>query len=479
MLIRDIAIAKKHQSLLDHVTILFMPIFNVDGHERFGPHNRANQNGPEEMGWRTTASNLNLNRDYLKADAPEMKAWLRLYTEWLPEFFADCHATDGADYQYSLTYAVEVFGNMDPDVTTWAKDEYVAPLTKQMDKAGYPIIRYNSYRSRHEPQSGLVCWAAPPRFSTGYATLQNRPAILVETHMLKDYKTRVSATYELLRLTLEILNREHRSLKRLVAQADARTASPGFRREPFPLTFTLGGDSVMIDFLGYECEVVDSDVTGGKWHRFSDKPITMQIPYFFEQVPEKTAVLPEAYVIPPEWTDVIERLELHGVTCRRLQSVCVVPVRSYRLTGEEWRARPYEGRHTVTCTPEAVTEVRVYPGGSVVVDMNQRAARVAAHVLEPDGPDSFVAWGFFNAVFEQKEYIESYVIEDLARKMLGADENIRLEFEEMKVSDPEFGKNPWRIRRWFYQRTPYWDDRIGVYPVGKVVDRKTLDEILR
>lgn len=479
MLIRDIAIDKKYTSLLDKVTILFMPIFNVDGHERFGPYSRANQNGPKEMGWRTTAINLNLNRDFLKADAPEMQAWLRLYDEWLPEFFADCHVTDGADYQYVVTYAVETFGNMDQGLTVWAEDRYENPLRKKMKKSGFPIIRYNSYRANNDPRSGLVSWASPPRLSTGYAALQNRPAVLIETHMLKDYKTRVTATYDLLKHTLEILNDESASLKKAVLEADLRTATPEFRAEPFPLTFRLAGDSVMIDFLGYDYDVVESDLTGGKWHRFGNKPLKMSIPYFNRQTPELTVELPEAYILPPEWTDVIKRLKLHGVELRYLSHERVIPVKSYRLTSPEWRSQPYEGRFTVRFTAEDITEARVYPKGSVVVDMNQRCARIAANALEPRAPDSFVFWGFFNTIFERKEYIESYIMEDLARKMLAADEDLKREFEEKKAADPEFMSNPWGVRNWFYRKTPYWDNNISLYPVGKIIDRGTLAEVMK
>ncbi len=112
MLLRDLVVHKQNQELFKHVSLLFIPIFNVDGHERFSAWGRINQNGPTEMGWRTTAQNLNLNRDYLKADAPEMQAWLRLYHQWQPDFFIDTHTSDGADYQYVITYALETGGQM-------------------------------------------------------------------------------------------------------------------------------------------------------------------------------------------------------------------------------------------------------------------------------------------------------------------------------------------------------------------------------
>jgi len=479
MLIRDIVVRRDLESLLENVTILFMPIFNVDGHERFGPYNRANQNGPEEVGWRTTAANLNLNRDYVKADTPEMRSWLALYAEWLPDFFADCHVTDGADFQYALTYAVENMGNMDDGLTQWVDGRYLPPLKDKLQSDGFPLIRYNSYRRRHDPKSGIRCWTSPPRFSTGYAAVQNRPGILIEAHMMKDYKTRVTGTYQLLVGTLEVLNAEHKTLRQLVQEADERTAGPEFRREPLAFEFESTGDSVMIDFLGYEYEVVDSDVTGGKWHRFSDRPAKFRIPFFNDLAPTSSVDLPEAYIIPPEWTEVIERLPLHDVSFTRLPEKWTVPVSSYQFTEPDWRSSPYEGRFTVSFQIREITDVRTYPAGSVVVDMNQRAARVAANIFEPAGGDSYVKWGMFNAIFEQKEYVESYVIEQYARAMLEQDAELKREFEEKKASDPEFAGSPRRIRNWFYRRTPFWDNHIGLYPVGLIRDRALLESMPR
>jgi hypothetical protein len=479
MLIRDVVIHKKLESLLDHVTILFMPFFNVDGHERSGPFNRANQNGPEEMGWRTTAANLNLNRDYVKADSPEMQAWLELYLEWLPDFMADCHVTDGADYQYVVTYAMENLGSMDADLTGWTNEKFLPPFTRDMESAGFPVIRYASYRERHNPKSGIVGWASPPRLSTGYAAIQNRPAILIETHMFKNYEQRVTGTYEVLRSTLKILNEEHKKLRKLVREADQRTASADFRKKPFALSFQMTGDSVITDFLGYEYEVIDSDLTGGEWVRFSDTPVTFQIPIFNSVGPKVTVELPEAYIIPAEWTEVIDRLALHGIFFERLNKPWTLPVKTWKMTNPDWADRPYEGRFQVTCEFGEVTEAHTYSAGSAIVDMNQRTARVIAHILEPSGGDSFLQWGFFNAVFEQKEYIESYVMENLARQMLEQDKSLRNEFEEKKAADPEWAKSPQQIRQWFYQRTPYWDSRIGIYPVGRIYNRDFLDNVPR
>jgi hypothetical protein len=174
---------------------------------------------------------------------------------------------------------------------------------------------------------------------------------------------------------------------------------------------------------------------------------------------------------------VIERLELHGVKLNRLSRAQTLTVDSYRFQNPEWKQRPFEGRHELTVTLEKIKEERTYPPGSVVIDMNQPAARVVAHVLEPEAPDSYIHWGFFDAIFEQKEYAESYVMEKMAREMLANDEALRRDFETKKNDDPEFAKNPRAILNWFYQHTPYWDDRINIYPVGKIFERDQVNAL--
>lgn len=470
MLLRDIALRGRHPDLLRGVTILFIPILNVDGHERFGPHSRINQNGPREMGWRATAQGLNLNRDHLKADAPEMRAWLRLFIAWLPDFLVDVHVTDGADYQYTLTYSLEVYGNLDPGLTAWARGVFLPGLAGPLAQAGHPLAPYVWFRDWHDPRSGLVVGAASPRLSTGYAAVQNRPALLVETHMLKDYRTRVEATYELLRHTLAVLERESARLACLTAVADSLTASPAFAHEPLALRFSAGPDSSLAEFLGFDYDIVTSDLTGGPWVRYGKRPRTWLLPLFDDVQPTLAVIPPAAYIIPPEWQEVIGRLIAHGVRVRRLEEPVTLPVQSYRFRAVQWRERPYEGRHPLTFQVEEIAETRTFPAGSAVVQTAQRAGRVAVHALEPQGPDSFVHWGFFDPIFEQKEYAEAYVMEGMAREMLAADPELRREFEERRAADPVFAGSQAAVLDWFFRRTPYWDDRLNVYPVGRIVD---------
>ena len=478
MLLRDIALGNKGD-LLDHVSILFIPIFNVDGHERFGPYNRINQNGPQEMGWRVTAQNLNLNRDFMKAETPEMQAWQRLYNTWLPEFFVDCHVTDGADYQYKITYALEVYGNMDNGLTKWTRDVFETQIVKQMKDNGDPMLSYVEFRNWHDPRSGLYAGVAPPKLSQGYTAIQNRPGLLIETHMLKPYDVRVKATYDLLIATTTILNKEGSALQTLEQQADQFVASPAFRKQEMPLNYTYSQtDSTMIDFLGYAYTIEKSAISGGEWFKYNNKrPVVMKAPLFDHPVASFSAMLPEAYIIPSEWSALTEKLKLHGIKVKYLADTITVTMQSYRFSNTSWQQRPYEGRHSVTFDCAPTGETRLYPVGSAVIDMNQRTARIIAHFLEPEASDSFVRWGFFDAIFEQKEYAESYVMEVEARRFLAADPALAAEFDRKKKAEPAFAADPDAILNWFFSKTAYWDQHINLYPVGRLMDRNEISKL--
>lgn len=473
LLLRDLIIHKENETLFSNVSVLFIPIFNIDGHERFGKFGRINQNGPKEMGWRTTAQNLNLNRDFLKADAPEMKAWLQLYNHWQPEFFIDTHTTDGADYQYVITYGLETSGNMDASLSKWQNEVFLPFITNKMDNKNMPIFPYVYFRNWHDPRSGLLSGVAGPMFSQGYTAIRNRPGLLVETHMLKPYDQRVESTKEIILASIQLLNKEHKQLKFLIDEADAYTISEEFRSKPFPTKFTVDmNDSIITTFKGFDYEVDRSDLTGGEWFIYDNKkPINMQLPMFDHCKPTTFVNLPEAYIIPVEWYDIIERLRYHGVKMKTIDKETEMDVEIYKFTKVDWRDEPYEGRSIIkNMTFETKKTKILFPKGSMIVSMNQPLAKVIAHLLEPYGNGSLVEWGFFNQIFEQKEYAESYVMEPLARKMLDSIPGLRTEYELKKQSDSVFAKDSWEQLNWFYSKTPWWDQKYMVYPIGRIIE---------
>ena len=475
LLLRDQVISQSYDALFDRVSLLFIPVFNVDGHERFSRYGRINQNGPVEMGWRVTAQNLNLNRDYLKADAPEMQAWLELYNRFDPDFFIDTHTTDGADYQYVMTYGLELGGNMDAGLTAWQKEVFLPFWEEAMHADGFPVFPYVSFRRWHDPRSGLVCWMSGPMLSQGYTAQRNRPGLLLETHMLKPYELRVDATLAAIVHSMQLLSEDGEQLQKLNKLADTYAASKAFRDKDFVLQYKLDqSDSIMVPFAGVQYEKRISELTGGDLFVYdASKPDTFLLPLFHTFLPDKIIKLPEAYVVPVEWIAVIDRLKWHGIQYEILQENTSFEVEQYVFSSVSWQQRPYEGRHRVRDfrMDKGLQQVS-YPAGSLLVPTNQPLARLIAHMLEPEGDGSLLEWGFFNGIFEQKEYAETYVMEPLARRMLDSIPGLRESYEAKKLNEPEFAANSWAQLNWFYRQTPWWDEQYMVYPVGRLMSEE-------
>jgi hypothetical protein len=469
-LLRDIAITKTRPHLLDHVVLLFIPIYNTDGHERFGAYNRINQNGPAEMGWRVTSTNLNLNRDYMKADTPETRAWLKMWTAWNPDLFIDCHVTDGADYRYNVTYQYEHHENSPASVRDWTKAA-LARVVPQTEAEGNLLAPYPEFRDNRDLSKGIDSFIGTPRFATGYVPLRNRPALLIETHMLKDYRSRVRGTYDLLRFMLEEVNRDHESLLRAGRVADEEATGEGRAYDParrYPLRFELTDKTVPFQLKGVESRRELSEVSGEVRVIFGKKPLDLTVPLYDDARVTAAVAPPLYYIVPVEWTSVIDVLAAHGLKLQRLAAPATLEVESYRFSDIKWASLPFEGRIIATYKTTKVRERMTFPARSVVVPLAQPAAHVALHLLEPDGPDSFVTWGFFNAIFEQKEYGENYVLEKLAREMMAKDEKLKREFEQRLLNDPKFAASANERLKFFYERSPYWDAQLNLYPIGRI-----------
>jgi hypothetical protein len=310
--------------------------------------------------------------------------------------------------------------------------------------------------------------------------------LLVEMHMLKDYKTRVTGNYELMRALLEVINRDAGLLTKANRDADAATITAGKTYDPIarlPLRLELTDQAEPFFFLGYKARRSPSEISGTPQVEYTREALELEIPYRSTFRVKLAVVPPVAYIIPPQWKDVIRVLQAHGLRLKQTTAPWTAEVETYRCQNPKWRARPFEGRQvlfqpgsgdqpgagdvpSVEC--HAVRETLSFPAGSAVVPLDQRAAKVAIHFLEPQAPDSAVAWGFFNAIFEQKEYAEDYVMEKLAREMLEKDPKLREEFEQRLDGDPAFAASPSARLNFFYLRSLYRDQRLGLYPVGRL-----------
>ena len=472
MLLRDIAVSGRYPHLLDHVVLIYIPVYNVDGHEHSSPYNRINQNGPESMGFRGQAQYLNLNRDYIKAEAPETLAWLKLWQTWLPDFLIDIHTTDGADYQYDLTWYTEDPHKFDPVIAAWQR-KLMEQAIPAYEKLGHLASIYLEFKDGRDPRKGIENFGSGPRFSTGYAALQNRPGLLIETHMLKSYAVRVHAVYDLLRVVLDDINRNPSGLLTATSQADADTvARTGDAHAQVPLTFKRDPAPTPFELKGYAFTQTHSDISNDSWIQYDpNKPVTYRIDNWNGLLPDVSVTPPVAYVVPGEWKTIIDKLDAHGIAYRRIgHPMKEVDATAYQLDQPTWAARLFEGHlmlHSFTLHAHPV-EVTL-PAGSVIVPMNQRAANVAIELLEPQAPDSLLHWGYLDAIFEAKEFGEPRVLEKLARDMLAKDPKLKAEFAQKLRDDPAFAADSRARLDFFFMRSPWYTvQQVGAYPVLRV-----------
>jgi hypothetical protein len=464
MLIRDMLFRGK-DSLLDKVNVVFIPALNADGHERSTPHGRPNQRGPKEMGWRNTAQNLNLNRDFMKAEAPEMQALLGLINKYDPDFYIDLHVTDGLDYQYDVTYWFDGWDGLyadSPAIGKWLNHVYRPKADAALKANGHipgPMI---FVRDEADLPQGVDFMAFTARFSHAYGDLRRMPTVLVENHSLKPYRQRVLGTYVLLEETLKTVAHEAKSLKAAIATdraARPKSLDANWKTKQAPV-----GN---LDLLTVASEQTDSPASGGKVSRYLGRPgPTLSVPVYGSE-PGLQLDVARVYWVPATKPEVIAKLKLHGIKMETIAEAKAVDVEMIRLDGFR-NAGLSEGR--MTYAPTGIKKERrteTYPPGSVRVSTDQPLGVLAAYLLEPESEDSFFAWGFFAEILSRVEYMEPYAIAPMAENMLESDPVLKAEFEARVKGDEAFAASPLQRLQFFYERSPFYDQQYMLYPVGR------------
>jgi murein tripeptide amidase MpaA len=476
MLLRDLTLGGRLSGLLNEVNLLFVPILNVDGHERFGAFSRFNQRGPREAGWRTNGRNLNLNRDFAKLESEEIRALVLAMNRWRPDLYMDLHVTDGADYQYDITYGFNGRHAWSPSVGAWLEDVYRPFVDEFLEDWGHvpgPLVFGANGR---DLTGGIFEWTAGPRFSQGYGDLRHVPSVLVENHSLKPYRQRVLGTYVLLEASLKALATHGASARAAMFtdQSERPDHVPLDWRVPASVAAFLGQTAdtsgatppETITVKGVRSVTEPSSVSGAEQVRWLGEPIVQTVPIFRSNEPAINVQRPVRYYIPAAWSDIAERLKLHGVAMDRIDTARTVSVTMMRLPAATLSTRAFEGR--IRVAPGAVqTELheRVFAPGSFAVATDQALGDLVVVLLDPRAPDSFFQWGYFHEILQRTEYFEDYVMEPMAQRMLEEDPELRRDFDQM-LSDPEFASNPRRRLEWFYERTPYSDPELRLYPIG-------------
>lgn len=462
MLLRDIAFQGK-DTLLDKADLVFVPIFNADGHERSSPYSRPNQRGPRAQGWRTTAQNLNLNRDYLKADSPEMRAMIGLINRLDPALYLDLHVTDGTDYQYDITYAFSGWRGYyakSEAIGRWLDKRLRPRVDIALKRSGHVPGYYVSAIDNRDPDKGISHNPDTPRFSTGYGDIRRIPTVLVETHSLKPYRQRVLGTYVLVEEALRTVGEDRAKLRSAIsADRAARPAKMVVRWK------TLGKPIYTVDFLGVAFERYKSPASGRDEVRWLGRPVTQRMPVIGES-PAQSVTLPAAWWVPMTKPEVIDRLRLHGVDFETLAAPRTIKLDMVHLSDPKLSPAS-EGHVPLTAGYAHTIRNETFPAGSVRVPLDQPLGLLAAALLEPESADSMLAWGYFPEVLQRTEYIEGYVIAPLAEAMLARDPAMRAAFDKKLADDPAFAANPDARLGWFYERTPYYDERYLLYPIGR------------
>src|SRR6266403_1243595 len=344
--LREMLSAAAAPRALEQMAVLFVPAFHVDGHERFGRWNRPNQNGPEETGWRTTAQNLNLNRDYTKADAPEMRAMLGLIRIWDPLVCADLHVTDGADFQPDVSLQAEPINQGDAHLYPLGRELRDALISRLARSGSMPLPFYPDLARTDDPASGFLLTVYSPRFSTGYFPQRNRFTVLVETHSWKDYATRVRVTRNTIVGLAELLAAHGVKWREQALQADAAAArlggaqvvldyGSGWRETASGGGLDAGGagGTQLIDFKGYAYTREPSPISGEPVTVYDPKtPQVWRVPFRDRVSPSLVVKAPlGGYVVPR--ADILRPGARHDVAAQR------------RLDHQGWR-HTIAKRHT-------------------------------------------------------------------------------------------------------------------------------------
>ena len=468
---------------LERIALLFVPAFNTDGHERMGRFHRPNQNGPEFTGWRATAERLNLNRDYTKADAMEMQSMLKLINTWDPLICADLHVTDGADFEPDVSIQVEPINQGDPKLRSSGvqlRDELIDKLAAA---GSLPLPFYPDLFETDNPESGFLLTVYSPRFSTGYFPQRNRFTMLVETHSWKPYAKRVQVMRNSI-VGLAELTAVHGAmwLKQVRAADESVSALAG---APFTLDYKSGWRETtaagkpavatsadageFIDFRGYAYTRNHSDISGGPVTVYDPStPQIWHVRYRNRIEPSSVVQAPRlGYFIPQAYAESIgERLNHHGIitapAAKQLEHTALEQFRAARVV---FSKQPFEGRMRAQISGEWQKLARDIAAPTLFVPLSQPLARLIVALLEPQAPDSFAAWGFFNACFEQKEHLEPYVAEQIARELYTSDPKLREAFERKLKDDAAFRADPAQRLEFFCRHHPSWDEQLNCYPI--------------
>lgn len=454
---------KMDSPILNQVNICIIPVYNVGGCLNRNSMSRANQNGPEEHGFRGNARNLDLNRDFIKCDSRNTETFYKIFHDWEPEVFIDTHTSNGADYQYVMTLITSQINKMNPELQQFTKNDFVPFIYDYMEES-YPIVPYVQTRNR-TPESGINDFLDTPRYSSGFTNLFNSIGFISEAHMLKPYRERVLSTYYLLNAISTFMSSNGPILTQLKKKADRSTS----RLKTLFYNYELDTISYeQIRFKGYKHYYKESEVTRlNQLYYDSSSPKTFKTKYFNTFVAKDTLEVPKSILIPHAWRRVIEHLRMNGVEMTQLDEEREITTQFLYISDFESTRFPYENHYLhYEVKVEKRDQTVVYRKGDYLIELDQKSNRYILEILDPRMPDSFFAWNYFDGILQQKEFFSDYVFEPEAKRILKENPGLEKEFRLLQENDSAFAKNGWTQLFYIYQRSDYYEQSHNRYPIA-------------
>ncbi|MEN8777402.1 MAG: M14 family metallopeptidase [Polaribacter sp.] len=466
MLLRDIvqndSLKKKYKNCL----IAVIPVYNVGGSLNRNSHTRANQNGPKEYGFRGNARNFDLNRDFIKQDTKNATTFAEIFHTVNPDVFIDNHVSNGADYQYAITHLFTQHNKLGGNLGSFLENEMRPQLENSLQKKNIIITPYVNVWG-NTPETGFSQFFDSPRYSTGYTTLFHTLGLMIETHMLKPYKTRVKQTYEFMFSAFDVTEKNSNKIKELRSKALGEILS----KKTYPITYKIDSiNPTTLNFKGYEASYIDSKVTSGK-RLFYDvnQPFEKETKYYNNFLVDQEVTIPKAYILPQGWHKVIDRLEANKIEFTHLKKDTIITVEVSHINDYKTRNAAYEGHylHYNTTTKKSTKTIQ-FRKGDVYIPTNQNGVRYLLETLEAEATDSFLNWNFFDTVLQKKEGYSAYVFEDIAETILAKNPKIKAAFEEKLIKDKVFANNPRMQLDFVYKNSPHYETAHLMLPVFKI-----------
>lgn len=400
MLMREL-LEKDDSIFFSKVVLLVCPIFNADGNEKFSKENRTNQNGPVNgVGVRYNGQNLDLNRDGMKLETPEVQGLItQVLNRWDPTLSVDCHTTNGSYHEEPVTFVWMMNPNGNRSLINYMRDDFSPAVHRILwDKYNVENIFYGEFIDRMDYDKGWISYASEPRYLVNYIGVRNRFAILNENYVYADFKTRVNGSYHLLQSMLDYVIAHKDEMKKAVADADSamfeKFYGPGVA-DSFAIKYKGVPTPEKITIKAIEADTIPG--VQGYWrYKQSDRKRTVTVDYIADYIPTKSVAMPFCYLLTVKDKEVIKNLRMHGIEIEMLEDIAEFEVEQFNINALKPAGRLNQGHYTNEMEGSFEKVKKQFPKGTLVIRTAQELGNLASYLLEPQADDGLLKWNYFD-----------------------------------------------------------------------------------